>query len=321
MQAVFIKDLNIYAVDIPDVRGTNYYYNGQKLTKGRFQCDSLEGFEEELISTHSCYRHKETNEVLFSHDYRQKVREFGESIGVEYDEYNDPIFPDLDTEYTYRKFLSQWEPFYQTELNKTLIEFDVILTTYNTNNEFITCNYFLGSPLKEAMIFTYKQGIAIESIIKQTFKDLGMEFYGKVNYSETVNKKIWGNASHSGFRYCVAFGKYLFSDYSLVNVDTSRLTDQRGTLEDLERLYQRQKNALESHIRTEYGLHFNAFSKNDFREVFTDSMDLLNTTISHARFMHPKTQNDKEAQLKIVSQLEKLRQTVIDRVQEKVNNG
>lgn len=173
------------------------------------------------------------------------------------DEYGEYMWDSLEDEFSYRKFMTIWKSIntkIQTISDPILVEVET--TKYNTGNKFIS-NDFLNEK-GEIGLFVYKRQEALLDIVENCFKDLGMEFHEGVNYSSTSNKKVWSNSTHSGIRYVVAFGTYIFNDSW--NCKGSR----KGTLKDCEKMYEDDKKSIESIIQKMYNKHFGKIDKDEF---------------------------------------------------------
>ena len=155
----------------------------------------------------------------------------------------------LDDEFAYRKFLQKWTPVYKNiEVVGDKYSFDIQHTKINTGCKYINSTYINGGD--DPMLFEYNRPKAFLDIVNYKFADLGMAYTDSVSYQQTDRKKIWGNSTHSCIRYVVAFGTYVFNDAFDVKYSP------KGKLEDLLKMYNDDKQRIESQIQTKYNIHF-----------------------------------------------------------------
>lgn len=107
-------------------------------------------------------------------------------------------------------------------------------------------------------MFVYNQTGAYHGIVRDTFKQLNMEFVDKVDYSKTKGKKIWGNSTHSVIRYATAFGRYIFDD------SYGKANNIRGTLEQCIARYETDKQKITEIIINGYNEHFGNIDESAF---------------------------------------------------------
>lgn len=187
-----------------------------------------------------------------------------------YDEYKEEYnWNTLEDEFEYRKFKELWKPIrVQVQKISDPIEVEVVKTVYDTGNEFIK-SCFLNGDSEGFNLFTYNRPEALLNIVSDCFKSLDMEFVKNINYGKTEGEKIWSNSEHSGIRYVVAFGTYIFDKEWDIG---SRYP--KGTLEDMQKYYDDDKNALEKIIKDKYNKHFGRIdSKNFDFELLLSKLD------------------------------------------------
>ena len=79
-----------------------------------------------------------------------------------------------------------------------------------------------------------------------------------LSYSATNNKKVWGNSSNGCIRYVTAFGTYVFNDLW----NNPRVL--KGTLSDMIKKYESDKNAIRKTIIDKYNNHFGCIDAGKF---------------------------------------------------------
>ena len=166
----------------------------------------------------------------------------------------DISFSNLDDEYNYRKFRKEWGAKYTTTVGWEDVSTERTLIKLKTDNAFIESLYCTSDFTKEdSLLYTYSRRSAINDIVNKCFESLGMEFKGKLEYTQTHSEKVWGNSDTSTPRYIVAFGTYVFSnDFPYA----SGVSNYKGTLEQCLALYNSDKKLYENHIKSKYSAHF-----------------------------------------------------------------
>lgn len=187
-------------------------------------------------------------------EYSDKCKQLSSKYNLE-----DECWNTLEDEFAYRKFVEIWQPVKEdVQTISNPIKVEVLKTVYDTGNPFILNNFLFSGGEKEASLFTYSRQRAIEDIVKNCFESLGMGYVGKLDYHDTKDKKVWSNSSHSGIRFLVAFGTYVFNKSWEVKQNII------GTLEDCQSYYEKDKQELEEIITTKYKEHFGKFDDNSF---------------------------------------------------------
>lgn len=208
------------------------------------------------------YLNIETDEKISEYDYSYELNKLYEKCNE--DEYS-VKWESLEDEFKYKKFKLIHKPIYkevQTLSDPLMVE--IITTKYDTNNKFIKNAYLNGKGKID--LFEYNQNAAWLNIVSECFKELKMEFADNCSYSATQNKKIWGNSTHSCIRYVVAFGTYVFND------DFKNPYTLSGTLEDMVKRYEYDRNKIRKIIKTKYNNHFGHIDEDkvDFVKVIKD---------------------------------------------------
>lgn len=216
------------------------------------------------------------------------VEEYEETDMKLYDKYNsdEEKWKSLDDEFAYRKFKEIWNPIYNTiqTISKPL-KVGIVKTKYNTGCKYIQ-NAYLSGENKDATLFTYNQNCAWLDTVSECFTELGMTYDGNCNYGKTEGKKIWGNSSHSCIRYVVAFGTYCMGE-RWQNPKT--LT---GTLEDMTKRYNEDREAIRSTIIKQYNKLFGKVDAGDFD--FDGLLSKINTCISISKTIEPKQKSSSD---------------------------
>lgn len=173
----------------------------------------------------------------------------------------------LEDEFAYRKFISSHSPIYRNiETRGDTLSIEIVESAINSGNPYISSDYINGG--KDPLLFIYNRYSAVNDIVSNKFKELGMTFSGKCSYEETNNKKIWGNSTHSGVRFVVAFNKYPLQDKWEIKYNP------RGTLSQLLVLYNKDKEELENILQTNYNIHFGKFEEKEL--TIRDILSKLN---------------------------------------------
>lgn len=182
---------------------------------------------------------------------------------IDEDEY---VWDSLDSEFEYRRFISKWN-----EVTKDIenigepFSIEIVESCIDSGNEFIKSEYINGG--KDPLLFIYDRKSAVLNIVRKKFKELGMEFVSGCSYSDTANKKIWTNSTHSTIRYVAAFNKYIFNDAWDIK------TNPRGDMNNLLAKYKSDKEYIESLIETKYKNHFGYIDSGKFN--FIALLDML----------------------------------------------
>ncbi len=171
-------------------------------------------------------------------------------------------FDNLDDEYKYKKFIKNHKAIQKTiESISDNIELAEETVIYKTENEYIESCYFHEKE-SEPLLYKYNREKAYLDIVKNKFNQLGFEFAGDCNYSQTKDKKIWGNSNHSGIRYVRAFGTYIFNDGFKLYTPIIR-----GTLEDMLSTYKKDKERIEDIIQRKYNENFATLNKDKLNRI------------------------------------------------------
>lgn len=173
----------------------------------------------------------------------------------------------LEDEFAYRKFISSHSPIYRNiETRGDTLSIEIVESVINSGNPYISSDYINGG--KDPLLFIYNRYSAVNDIVSNKFKELGMTFSGDCSYGETNNKKIWGNSTHSGVRFVVAFNKYPLGDEWEIKYNP------RGTLSQLLVSYNKDKEELENILQTNYNIHFGKFEEKEL--IIRDILSKLN---------------------------------------------
>lgn len=240
-----------------------------ELTRGTWLVDgveyTVEGYngQEVMVKDVASIKFKHTSTKLSHYE-----SEDGIELGVEdwevqynqltskgsYDEDGDIQFRELEDEFTYRKFRQKYKPKYETLYDWINVDVERTLIKIKTDNPHIESLYCTSAFDKEdSLLYVYYRMGAINKIVADCFKSLGMEFKGNIYYHQTARGKVWGNSDVSCPRWIVAFNTYIFSD-NFPNAQGA--SNYKGTLEQCLALYESDKKLYESHIKSKYLSHF-----------------------------------------------------------------
>lgn len=254
---VDIEDKNIKVV---------YLSSGKYLIDG--EVVNVNGYEDTKVQVVDATNIRKITENRLVKEYacgdeRLTVRQYDEQRIVllskkKYEDDYDEEWESLEDEFAYRKFMQMWTPIYKVEQELSeplLVQFKK--TKYDTGNEYIR-NAFLNGDDKEVTLFTYNQEVAWLGIVRECFNELEMSYQEGLSYSATNNKKVWGNSSNGCIRYVTAFGTYVFNDLW----NNPRVL--KGTLSDMMKKYESDKNAIRRTIIDKYNNHFGCIDAGKF---------------------------------------------------------
>lgn len=256
MKAIKFKESDFYSIELN--RGT-YIVDGNIITidgyKSKVQVRDINNvipITENKIVSYYIYNGESDISIEEYHSKRDKLLSKKIDLGDDYD--TDCEWESLDDEFNYRKFISLCAPVYKVvnEYGDPIL-FDVVESCLNTGNKYISSDYVNGG--SDPICFVYNRVNALEDIVKNKFDELGFEFVSDIHYTKTDNVKKWGKSTHSGIRYVVAFGTYIFGDmYNTVN-------NTRGSLELLKERYNKDKVDIEGIIQSKYNRMFGSFDE------------------------------------------------------------
>lgn len=194
----------------------------------------------------------------------------------------DTSWKSLEDEFAYRKFITTWVAINkEIEIKGDPYTFEIVESQIETGNPFIKSDYINGG--KDPLLFIYNRPSAVLEIVRNKFTSLGMVYQEGISYSNTANKKVWGNSTHSCIRYVTAFGNYIFNNsWEITN-------SIRGTLDDLLAKYKSDKETLENIIQTRYNLRFGKIDSGNFN--FEALLTLLNHCRNSLTSMEVKTKS------------------------------
>lgn len=166
------------------------------------------------------------------------------------DEYDEATWDSLEDEFAYKKFLQNWKPIYKTvqEISDP-IKVEVVKSKITSKHKYIKNMFSLGNS-EDVDLFVYDRYSACLNIVRDKFESLGMKYAENIHRNSTIHKKIWSNSTHSCIEYVIAFGTYIFDGTWDIKYSP------RGTFEDLEAQYNKDKKILEDIIQTKYNFHF-----------------------------------------------------------------
>lgn len=270
IKLIKIEDCGLYVFKVP--RG-NWIIDGKKVATSNYETEvQSKSNEIRKIDYVSYISHYETDngESLSRDEYDMKIDALTNNkqwiIGGDLDG-----FPTLEDEFNYRKFRDKWRAVCKNrEVISDPIPIVETLIKLETGNPYISSIY-LTSDILEG-IYVYRRYDALLNIVKEKFEQLGMEFKDKCSYSQTENAKIWGNSSHSGLEYVVAFGSYIFGEkYRL-----SKNAVVKGTLEYCVSAFEKDKSDIERIIDSRYNAMFNNVKiSNEFATNLINKIDTI----------------------------------------------
>jgi len=273
-KGIEFEDLGLFEIRLD--RGKKYLIDGELINvdnreKEVIQVKNIDVIrvvtEKEVIKE---YKDISTGDIISVDEYYERWNELTkDALSRDYYYGNvEFISTDIDADYNYKKFRLKWTPI-RILIQKISepIKVEVTKIKYNTGCPFINSNYSMGVKIDEAL-YIYDRKLAVIDIVSKAFKELNMEFVYNANYSETKNKKIWGNSSHSCIRYVIAFGSYLFNNKWDIKYNP------RGTLNNMLEMYKSDKEELENIIKTRYILHFEKGLNIDIEDLLKNLINI-----------------------------------------------
>lgn len=263
MHLINIKDLNrkILYLDKGEylINGNRYSFSDSYNNK--IEVEDIKELRKINTTTVTTGYYDELNQKEISVKEHENIKEKLLSKSYKDDEGN-IYFDDLDDEYKYKKFVKNHKAIYKTiETISDNIELAEETVVYKTENEYIESCYF-NEKESEPLLYKYNREKAYLDIVKNKFNQLGFEFAGDCDYSQTKDKKIWGNSNHSGIRYVRAFGTYIFNDGFKLYTPIIR-----GTLEDMLAKYKEDKDLIEKVIMRKYNENFAILNKDKLKQL------------------------------------------------------
>lgn len=298
MKMIDIKDIGVKYV----LLSSGKYLIGDEVVKvegyGDKRVQIKEGDEiREITETEIITKYIKGDEEMSIDEYNEIKNKLLEK--QHWDKYDCFTWEDLESEYEYKKLTTYWQPIYKTiqEFSDPLKVVEVREINYKTDNPYIKNLFFNGDKKGDITLYVYDRPRAREEIVAKIFKELGFEYEHGVSYLRTEGRKVWGNSNHSVIRYVVAFGKFIFNDSW-----GSEFTP-RGTLEDMQEMYEADYNAIKKIIMTHYNKTFGKIDKDEFD--FIGLVDNLNSLRSNVSQIDSKVKT-KEYQYRAISKLDKM---------------
>lgn len=244
--ALKIEDLGGYYVELP--QGT-YLIDGEQVyvTRKAFVKD-LESVRRVIRnSVLAYYKDIEGNKLSVAEYTETEVRLRVKKVESD----------DVEDEVNHLRFTKVWSGIHEyIETISEPIKFpNVKSTVLDTGNKFIVSEFANG---QNSDLLVYNRNEAWKSIVTEKMKELGMEFKPDLSYEQTKNLKVWSNSNHSGIKYVVAFGNYIFNDDFKDNLFV------RGTLDTLLKRYEEDKKKIEGIIDLNYKVHFGLVDSGSF---------------------------------------------------------
>lgn len=231
--------------------------------------DQIVELTENSICSH--YEDSDGNKISKEEYLTERDKFTVEAKSNEYDEYGWK-FEDLDLEYEFKKFMRRWSRISRTVVTRSdPLPFEILSARFETNNQFIVSG--LSYCNDDPTIFYFEKLPAALHIVSETFSELGMSFRESLGYEATRGKKVWSNSTHSGIRYVVAFGTYVFDD----SFDFRRNSRSRGPLEKLTKEYEYLRKRIRDRIISNYKFHFKTITETESIKLLQDSLSALKT--------------------------------------------
>ena len=242
-----------------------------------------------------------TDDILSVEGYNNFIQELKSAADYSDDD-GEIVWNNLEAEFAYRKFVSQWKPQYKTETTYSeplLIDRSHI--RQDSGNPYIVAGFLTGR--SDVPLYSYNRSNAVASMLAKKFESLGMEFKEGLSYGATEGKKVWSNSTHSGLEYVTAFGKYIIGK----NLVPKTRGEFKGSFEHLEKIYKEDKQWIEDLIQVGYNLHFR--NEGASSVLLGDVYGGLKTCISYVNTMEVKVKSE-TSKRSALAQLNKLLETV-----------
>lgn len=218
------------------------------------------------------YLNQEDDSRITVSEYEDKLKELNSHRTYKGDWDENGEWNSLEDEYNYRKFKLVWKQITKTvqSISEPILV-EEVKTIYDTGNKFIKNAFLNGN--SQCDLFIYLRKDAWLHIVKECFDELKMEYFDDCGYLATKNRKIWGNSTHSGIKYVVAFGEYIFDDRF------KEPSNLKGTLEDMRNTYKKDRESIRKIIKTKYNKRFGKINENkiNFNQLLNDLYELRNS--------------------------------------------
>ena len=166
---VYVKLSNgIYLIDGEIVNVDSWSYR-------RVQCKNPDDIR--IVNENRYIKeYKYGEEVLSAQEYEEQRAKLAAEciIATSNDDDDDIIYKDLDSEFRYRRFISQWKPIYATEQTiSEPIKVEIEHILYDTGNEFIESAFLIGNSKinEDDTLYRYNQSGAWLQIVKDCFDE------------------------------------------------------------------------------------------------------------------------------------------------------
>lgn len=287
---VEFKDINI---KMAILKPGTYLVDGDVITVDIYMNNKVRVKNENdirLVRTTKVIKHYlnvDDNTIISVSEYDNRLSELLEKRDEDY------TWESLEDEFAYRKFERTYQKIEEDiQSISEPIKIEIESIKYNTGCSYIK-NLFLNGKDKTDL-FEYNQQEAWLGIVNECFKELGMSDEGDIHYSQTENKKVWGNSTHSCIRYVQAFGGFVFND------EFRNPYNKIGTLEDMLSQYNHDKNKIRKIIKTKYNKHFGKIDADDIDFVMViDKLYSLRSAINSIESKKVTWSNQNKANKKV----------------------
>lgn len=242
-----------------------------------------------------------TDDVLSVEGYNDFLKELRSAADYLDDEGN-IVWNNLEAEFAYRKFVSQWKAKYKEEITYSeplLVDRSHI--RQDSGNPYIIAGFLTGR--SDVPLYSYSRSNAVASMLAKKFESLGMEFKEGLSYGQTEGKKVWSNSNHSGLEYVTAFGKYIIGK----NLVAKTRGEFKGSFEHLEKIYKEDKEWIENLIQVGYNLHFR--NEGASTVLLSEVHSGIKTCINYVNTMDVKVKSE-TSKRSALAQLNKLLESV-----------
>ena len=257
-----LEDKNIKYVKLPT---GNWEINGELFINNNYntvdyQLNSFDNIFK--IENKRILESVKVGDIIYKGEEFLKLKE---SFNIYQDEDGD--FEDLDKEYEYKKLTKNAIYNYIDVFNsREPIEVAVNLVTFDSGNSFIKPKF---ENTDVTGLFIYYRNSAFIKIADEVFKSIDFKFEGKLDYSQTKNKKIYGNSFNDGIRFLVAFGTYIFDN------NYQNPSNYCDTLENCKSKYKEDYNKIKTVIMTHYNLNYTDIKVNEHIINIKDKFDKI----------------------------------------------
>lgn len=172
----------------------------KEVTQGWMDHEPVEICSRRLVDVHDGYRHKETGKLLTLDEWNSATAEWLTHRDSDYN------WDDLDAEYAYRKFTSQYEYVKHSEPKDEPCDVVRVNLSGRTDHPYISPLRLLQEKTPDAPLYCYN--CDLQRMVREVGKSLG---FTEID-DERQRGRVFQIPSHSGIRFMKINGKYCVAD-------------------------------------------------------------------------------------------------------------